>query len=244
MKQIILISVILLFLMPAIKTNAQVTKNDTVSTIQPNKIIAPYQRHYLQYKETKDGLVTSSMMLTRKLEPSSYKGVSCFLITQKYQTEKFIDVDSSYVTKTDLRPLAYFTQINSEGHREEVTFNKTEILNKVIINGTPTNNVKINRALYNVVIADDIISVLPLKEGSVFILKMVNPGKRYYEFTQKIVVEGEEELPVPFSENIKCWRIKVQNGEGNYALQWYTVKGMFKLKQNLCLTMENLSTEC
>lgn len=203
---------------------------DTFEIKRAGSSIVPCTRKYLQYTETGDGLILFNAILTRTIEKVDYHGKAAWLIVQSYQTAKAIDRDSSYCELNSLRPLAYFTDIQSEQHREKVIFTETTIDNSVLFKDSSTQFTKANTGFYNVVMNDDLIAALPLKEKKQFILKTVNPGFRYFEYQTVVAVEGKELLSLPGLSNVWCWRLKISNGK-SYTTEWYTVKGHQQVKK-------------
>lgn len=199
----------------------------------------PFERRYLQYTEMQDGKVKLSALLTRKAEKTTYDGHNAMLVVQTYQFEKCVDRDSSYVDPSSLLPLSYFTDIQSEGHREKVRFNATEIQNIVEYKDSTTDQRKPGKGWFNGVITDDIIEGLPLKEKAVFAFHAVNPGKRYFEYTVAVTVEAKESLEIPGLGKRECWRIRVSNDRSS-TLEWYTVKEQIQVKKKFIFKNGNV----
>lgn len=196
-----------------------------------NYRIVPYERKYLQFVEKKDGLINFQSILTRKIERINYKGEQQLLIAQTYQSNKSIDRDSSICNANTLMPLAYFTDIPSEGHKETVVFSETTIENTVFFKDSITQTKKENKGFYNSVIADNIIATMPLKHNAKFSVKMVNPGLRYFEYTAEVEVLGQEDVEIAGMGIIPCWKIKTSARAGSLALEWYSVKGQIQVKK-------------
>jgi hypothetical protein len=192
--------------------------------------LLPSERKYLQYTETKEGLINFNAILTRTIQKTTYQGTDAFLIVQTYQTAKAIDRDSSYCQPSNLEPLAYSSAIQSEQYREQVLFVNGIIENTIIFKDSTQQFTKTNARFYNGVMTDELIAVLPFEQKKQFILKTVNPGRRYFEYTTKVDVEGQETISIPGAEKVLCWRLRVTNGE-NYTIQWFTVKGRQQLKK-------------
>lgn len=193
--------------------------------------VIPSEKKYLQFTEKKDGLINFQSILTRKIEQINYKGEQQLLIVQTYQSNKSIDRDSSICNANTLMPLAYFTDIPSEGHKETVVFSETTIENTVFFKDSITQTKKENKGFYNSVIADNIIATMPLKHNAKFSVKMVNPGLRYFEYTAEVEVLGQEDLEIAGMGIIPCWKIKTSARAGSFALEWYSVKGQIQVKK-------------
>jgi hypothetical protein len=185
--------------------------------------------------EKKNGLISFQSILTRKVEKANYKGQQQLLIIQTYQSGKFIDKDSSYCNAETLKPLAYFTDIQSEGHKERVTFAENEIENIVFFKDSITKNIEENKFLYNGVVLNDIITTMPLKANTKFLIKMVMPGLRYFEYTTEVEVLGKEVIEIPGIGKIKCWKIRTTSRTGSSSLEWYTVKGQVQIMKKFDL---------
>lgn len=212
---------------------------DTVWVKASSGKLQPFERRYLQYTEMKDGKVKLSALLTRKAEKKTYDGKNALLVVQTYQQEKVVDRDSSFVDPATLLPFAYFTEIQSEGHREKVLFLSGGIQNQVIYQDSVTNAVKPDHQSFNGVIGDDIISCLPLKENAVFAFRAVNPGKRYFEYPVAITVEGKEDVDVAGLGKIPCWRVRVGT-EKSGTTEWYSVKDQVQVKKKFVFANGNI----
>ncbi|MCG2612970.1 hypothetical protein LZZ85_01720 [Terrimonas sp. NA20] len=213
----------LMFYLPSIAADTTWIKN-------AQRKIQPFERRYLQYTEQKDGKVRLSCILTRKAQKISYEGSGAMLFTQKYQLEKGTDTDSSIVNSETLLPLGYFTEIQSEGHREKVLFSPERVHNTVIYKDSTSIFEKAGHQWFNGVITDDIIGSLPMKKGAVFSFQAINPGKRYYEYVVVITIEGKEDLSIPGVGNLPCWRVRIGD-EKDGVTEWYTIKEQLQVKK-------------
>lgn len=226
---------ILFLLLMNVSVFSQENKTDTFIVTNAAKKLKTFERKYIQFQETKDGKIFFQSILTRKLEKiTSDKGQEQFLHIQTYQSQNSIDQDSSFCDANTLMPISYFTDIRSEGHKEKVFFNSSSILNTIILKDSSNTFSKQNKNYYNGVVADDIISIMPLKENGSFIIKAVNPGKRYFEYAITVTVEGKEETEIPVAGKILCWKLKVNMGNGD-SIQWYSVKDRVQIKQQFSL---------
>jgi len=208
----------------------QASKPDTFSVVNGDKILIPFERKYIQYTETKEGLISFNSILTRKLEKVQVEGRDNWLIIQSYQSNKSIDKDSSFCELTTLKPVAYFSDVASEGHKEKVTFLKNSISNKTLYKDSSATIIKENTGRYNGVMSDEIISCLPLKLNASFAIKTVNPGLRYFEYTTDVTVEGKEEIEIAGLGKILCWKLRTGKGR-NSSLEWYSVNGQVQVKK-------------
>lgn len=193
--------------------------------------IIPSERKYLQYTESENGLIIFQSILTRKIEKLNIEGTPQLLIIQTYQMDQFMDVDSSYCHSKTLQPFAYFTEIQSEGHKEKVYFSRDQIDNNVIYKDSIGRKITENKGFYNGVTMDDIIATMPLKSKKHFLVKLVNPGLRYFEYVNEVEVLGQEEIELAGVGKLKCWKIVANPGRGNETLEWYTVKGQIQVKK-------------
>ena len=189
------------------------------------------ERKYVQYIEHENGVIKFNSLLTRKVE---LVNTDKMLISQTYQSGKGVDYDSSYCGASSMRPILYKTNINSEGHRERVTFFNDKISNVILFKDSSQTVVKQNRGYFNGVITDELIAGLPLKDKASFVLKTVNPGHRFYPYVTRIVVEGKEFLKIAGRE-FHCWRIRVNQGGPSDAIEWYTVKNRIQVMKKFPL---------
>ncbi len=215
-------------IIPAL-ANAQ-EHTDTVQVKDAGKKIKSSQKRYLQFTETKDGFIQSATLLTRTVGLTTYQDRSLLLVIQKYQSGNSIDTDSSYCEKESLLPVAYFTDIVSEKHRERVVF-ADSIINETIFADSLKIVRKKNTGRYNGVITDELIATLPLGLHKKFVFRTVNPGLRYFEYATTVYVEAMEQLWFPSIGKINCWKLKVSQGGDSYAYDWYTVKAQEQVKK-------------
>lgn len=234
------LTILLLFSLFFTRSFSQNNLADTFFVKNDIDNIVPGQRKYIQYTETKEGFINFQSILTRKIEKAIYEGKQQWLITQTYQQAKSIDTDSSYCDIKTLMPSTYFTNIQSEGHREKVIFSDKQIINTIFFKDSISSAVKDNKYFYNGVIADDIIATMPLQQGARFIIKTLNPGKRYFEYYTTVEVLGKEEIEVPGLGIISCWKINTSQGGGIPSTEWYAVKGQFMVKKKFVFKNGNI----
>ncbi|MEI9810618.1 MAG: hypothetical protein WDO16_23620 [Bacteroidota bacterium] len=220
-----------LFISCCLFSFAQNSAPDTFTVTNALKKLAPFERKYIQYTETKEGNIKFNSILTRKLERVTIASQDAWLTVQTYQLDNHIDRDSSFSDATTLRPVAYFSDVQSEDHREKVTFSQNGITNTTIYKDSTQTIVKENSQWYNGVIADEIISCMPLKSNASFVFKAVNPGLRYFEYITVATVEGQEEIEIAGLGKILCWKVRTGKGGKNGSLEWYTVKGQVQVKK-------------
>jgi hypothetical protein len=217
----------LLFLLLSLGTAGQ----SDLTIVKNNSQPVPFTQKYLQYTETREGLINFNAILTRKMEKADYRGRPVLLITQTYQTNKSINTDSSYCDPQTLLPLAYFTDIKAEKYKEEVIFHRDSISNTIYKGDSLQHFVRNATGLYNGVITDDLVSVLSLSTGNQFSLPTVNPGLHYFEYITRIVVDGKEEITLPDAKKIMCWKLRIYQGAGDsFSTQWYSVDKHRQLK--------------
>lgn len=224
------------FLLLAISTLA--FKRDTFEIKKIHQSIGPATRKYIQYTETGAGTINFNALLTRSIEKTIYNGKEAWLIIQQYQSAKAIDRDSSYCDLYTLRPLAYFTDIQSELHQEQVLFRGNSIDNKIIFKDSTKQTMQADNGFYNGVMTDELIAALPLEQNKQFILKTVNPGLRYFEYVTTVFVEDKELISLSAAGPVWCWRVRVTTGN-TFTLQWYTVKGHEQVKKKYSMKNGN-----
>lgn len=208
----------------------QNSTTDAVQTLKA-KNIKPSTIKYIQYTEKKDGTIDFQSLLTREVKNTQYNGNDVYLITQKYQSQKSVDIDSSFVNANNLRPISYHSDIRSEGHKEIVEFSNNEISNSITFKDSVKAFAKPNLGSFNGVIMDDLIGELPLQKGKIFTIKSVNPGLRFFEYTTKITVLGIENLKINNITTIKCWKVKVSTSSNNKgSTKWYSIKDHLQVK--------------
>lgn len=210
----------LLFSLQTLCTSAQSDFTITKTTER----LTPFTQKYLQYTETKEGTINFNAILTRNVQKTTYRGRNVLLITQTYQTGKSINKDSSFCDLQTLTPIAYFTYIKAEHYKEQVFFLTDSISNTILFADSLQQFSRKASGVYNGVMTDELISALPLTAGKQFLLKTVNPGRHYFEYVTRILVDSKEEVVLPDDKKIMCWKLRVYQGEGNgFSTQWYSV---------------------
>lgn len=164
-----------------------------------------------------------------------YNGKKNRAITQHYHMSNFIDTDSSICDPVTLLPLAYYSQLNSEGYNEEVIFTPKTILNKITFKDTVKTATRINHAFFNGVVEDDIVSRLDFTKDSTFTLPAVNPGLLFMDYQIKVRVLGKELLELAGYGKILCWKLDINSGTKNGATVWYSEKNRVQLKKTFLL---------
>lgn len=220
----------LLLLLAAGSAMAQ-QKQEEFAVGDASQKLKPFERKYIQYTETKNGLIVFNAILTRKLERVVKDGKDQWLVVQRYQSAKTIDNDSSYCELASFKPLGYFTDIPSEGHKEKVWFTAKEVKNTTIFKDSVAVNNMPNKGLYNGVPADEIVACMPFAEKAVFRFTAVNPGLRYEEYVTTVTVLGQETVEVPGLGSILCWKVNTSQGVGGGSLEWYSVKDHVQVKK-------------
>jgi len=205
------------------------TAND-VNIVTASKI-TPSTKRYIQYAERLDGTINFNSILTRAIQKINYQGENAFLIIQKYQQSNGVDIDSSIVAINSLKPIAYRTEISTEGYHERVDFKEQQITNRIIFEDSISTSTYENKHLYNGVMINEIIGELPLAIEKVFRIHAVNPGKRYSEYVISIHVLGIETLESVLEDQVKCWKLRVNYGIPNSStLEWYSIEGQIQVK--------------
>lgn len=230
------IAVLTLLLLISLGLSASVT--DTFYIKDAAQKLLPSERKYLQYTETRDGLIQFGSILTRSIQKTKYGPQDVFLVIQTYQGPKDINRDSSYCDLHTLLPLAYHTNIQSDQYQEKVIFSNGKIDNTITFRDSIQQFTKPATGFYNSVTTDELITLLPLQEKKQFIFKNVNTGLHYFEYATVVEVEGKEEINLPASGKAMCWRLRVTTGS-TYTIQWYTIKGQQQLKKKFILKNGN-----
>jgi len=208
-----------------------ISAQTTMSAIQNSGKLVPFTQQYLQYTETKEGLINFNAILTRSVEKSTYQGQPAWLIIQTYQTNKNINKDSSFCHLQTLAPIAYFTDIKTESYRENVFFAGDAIANNIYFKDSIQQFTRKAADVFNGVMTDDLVSMLPFAAGKEFQLKTVNPGLHYFEYTTRIVVDDKEEITLPDDKKVLCWKLRVYQGAGDsFATHWYSADNHRQLK--------------
>ncbi|MEP7322715.1 MAG: hypothetical protein ABI761_12385 [Saprospiraceae bacterium] len=224
------IKFIVILLLLANRLFAQVPKTDTIKEMHGLQFGILMSRKYLQFTESQDGRVNFQSILTRQIKKIQNNGKEQLLIIQSYQSGT-IDKDSSYCDLSTLLPVAYHSDVQSEGYKEKVIFAKTGIETTITTkDGTKMFTLE-NKQLFNGVMMDEIISSLKLREGVTYVFKALNPGMNHFEYLENIFVEGKEVIELAGIGKISCWKIKTQMEGSPGSDEWYTVKDQIQVKK-------------
>lgn len=205
-------------------------KNDTINSMQVARVV-PSVKKYIQYIENENGTIKFNSILTRDIQKAKYANNSVILIIQKYQKSNGVDIDSSFIDAKTLKPIAYHTDIASQGYREVVEFSKNQITNQIIYRDSVSITKFPNKNLYNGVIINDLISELELEVGKQYNINVVNPGRRHYEYTISLEVVGIEMIGLKNSNQIKCWKLNVKYGDTTRStLEWFSFDKQQQIK--------------
>jgi hypothetical protein len=225
-------------LLLCLSASAQKQVVDTITVLSAAGKIKPSVNRYIQYTETKAGLIYFNSILTRKLESTQLNGTPCHVISQTYQLNNAIDIDSSFFDGKNMLPLAYRTAVRSEACSESVSFLSAQIENTVRLKDSSYTYSKPNKGYYNGVMLEELIKTLPLADKKIFYIKLVIPGQRFSEYATKITVDGKENITVPGIGVLSCWRLLEDNGAVN--ITWYTVREKTQVRSKFVMGNGNV----
>ena len=188
------------------------------------------KEHFIQMWYTADGKMKNAVTVTTSVEMLPLNNKPAWAFIQHYHTEKNIDSDTTFFDEKSLQPLAYFTNLPSEGYREIVSFEKEAILVQVLYKDSVAVKKYHQAGNYiQATLLSYFIAKLPLKKGYSTSLRHINAGLHYTDLVSDITVLGKENIAVTEKLQIPCWKIEVTTG-GAKTIQWLTVQDQSLLK--------------
>jgi hypothetical protein len=193
---------------------------------------------YAIYTIAPNGKLISFFIVDRQLKKVKRDEMEYWLAVQQYHGPNAVDIDSCLFLPGSLAPFEYFSDVQSEGHKESVTFSGKKILAEIRKKDSILTNDQSTRVMaYNAVMEQYIIQGLPLKNGYKVVIPFINPGAHSGKglFFTQLEVMGEESLETA-AGNILCWKLNFKNEKGN-LVQWVSKKDQQLIK--LIFSMSN-----
>jgi hypothetical protein len=232
---------ILMLVLTACCFSGLAQKGDTLlagSELPRWKNLAERNYQYSIYTMDKRGQLLFFSVMDRSVRPHPVNGKDTWVSIQTYHSKGSVDTDSTVYMARTYMPVSYRTQIPSEGHREEVDFEGSKIMARIIYKDSAViRDQSVGTPVYSVVTDEDLFQALPWKEGYEITVPGVNPGAHFGKgksyTTYKVI--GEEDLSGPSGISIPCW--KITSGPSTY---WISKKNQELIRQQF--TMSNGNT--
>lgn len=175
-------------------------KVDTLSYSSWKKYSSKIQlgtHKYLQYFTDSLGQVLRINTFKTRTVKQDPANDNILWIIQRYNKAKGneIETDTAFISKVDFGPLAYHTDIASAGYKEVVQFTKDSIYTSVIYKDSSKHVSYPSIPDYFIAtIMEDMMSMMPLKEGYAVVIRNVNPGVRHHLADYKVSVLRKEQV--------------------------------------------------
>lgn len=188
-----------------------------------------YNEHFIQLWKMPDGTVRNPLIASKSLELLTLNNKPTWAFIQQYRKDKYVDSDTTFFDETTLQPLAYRTNIVSEGYKECVKFMTDSINILIQYKDSSTNKTyAAKRGYIQATMSEYLISKLPLKEGYTTTMRLVNAGKNYADMASTIRVIGKDEIAIDNENKVSCWKVEVVRG--SKTVYWFSVVGQSLLK--------------
>lgn len=155
-----------------------------------------------------DGRASLTASVVRTLIETDWEGHPAILLVQRYSSPEGAptNVDSSWVSTRDLRPLEYRARVGAE--RQRLGFGPDGARGTVV---TPDSTRRVTHpaaaGAFNSVTEDLVIAALPLAPGFAADLLLYSPARD--TATVSLVVEAREELPTAAGPT-STWRVRYE----------------------------------
>lgn len=222
----------LLFFLCSITCLHIYSQNDTLSLGNGFKTKLPkvFKEDYIQSWHLPNGTVQNTIIANKSIELLALNNKPTWAFIQHYRSSKFVDSDTTFFDGITLQPLAYRTNIASQGYKETVSFNK-ELINVVIQykDSTKEKSYPASGGYIQATMREYLVSALPLKKGYSTVFRIINAGLNYAEMSTRITVVDKEDIPLTRNSKIACWKVEMITGTSK-STHWFTVEDQTYLK--------------
>ncbi|BFG70118.1 hypothetical protein KACHI17_09990 [Sediminibacterium sp. KACHI17] len=211
------------------------SQKDTVALGKGFRASAPlaYKSDYLQVWRMPDGTARMPLFASKSVELLTFNNTPTWALIQQYRKEKTVDRDTTYFDEKTLQPLAYRTNLPSEGYSENVSFTKDLITVQIQYkDSSKVISYPVSGGYIQATMMDYLISKLPLQKGYSTSFRSVNAGSHFDEMITTITVTDKEDLVFSSSMSIPCWKVEVITGKSK-SWQWYSVAEQSLMKLEL-----------
>ncbi|MBT1697261.1 hypothetical protein KK083_10265 [Fulvivirgaceae bacterium PWU4] len=188
---------------------------------------------YLVYFENpKKQKITGQSLWNRQVRFKQHQGNDVIEIEQRWYSSDttFNRYVYSISQKRNFQPLYHYTKSTRGTGAFNFTTKQITGADSVEVNDKKDLRVETPVATLNWELDLEVFSTLPIKkEGQRFLINFYHPGgpaPKYYEY--KIV--GSEKIHGSDNQEIACWKMKIDYGEGNWAIFWISKRSREVLK--------------
>lgn len=194
------------------------------------KLPKPFKEDYIQSWRLPNGTVQNTIIATKSVELLAFNNKPTWAFIQHYRSNKFVDSDTTFFDEITLQPLAYRTNIASQGYKESVSFNK-DLINVIVQykDSTKEKSYPASGGYIQATMMEYLVSELPLKKGYSTVFRIINAGLNYADMSTRITVVDKEDIPFTRNSTIACWKVEMMTGN-NKSTHWFSVEDQTYLK--------------
>jgi hypothetical protein len=188
------------------------------------------------YNDSVGGFLRMNALKSRKkqIDPINRNRA---LIIQQYVSAKGTDADTTFTNAETMEPLMYRTHIRSSGYKEHVVFNAENIMTDVVMkDSTKHTTHAAGKNSFVSTTLEDVISILPLKQGYSIVLKIVNAGINHAYTSYDVKVTGRQKVRLADHSLTEVFIV-----EGKFAgatagtVWWFTTDKHILLKKDFMM---------
>lgn len=188
---------------------------------------------YLVYFENpKKQKIAGHSIWSRQVGFKQHEGGDVIEIVQRWHSSDtaFNRYVYSLSRRQNFQPLYHYTKSARGVEAFNFTTNRIMGADSVEANSKKDLRVDVRVATLNWELDLEVFSTLPIKkEGQRFLINFYHPGgpaPKYYEYR----IIGAEKIRGADDQEIVCWKMKIDYGEGNWAIFWISKRSKEVLK--------------
>lgn len=196
-----------------------------------SKLQLGVQKYVQYYTDSSGNLLQINTLKTRTLQKDP-ADQNVLQVIQRYNKNKEVDADTAFVRLSDFQPIAFRTHIASGGYRENVLFQPDSIITRIYYTDSlkQKNYARIETVFISTT-EQDLISLLPLREGYMATFNLVNPGVRHTDMVFEIEVMGKEMITLSDQSLKETYLVKAGFPKFNsFSHYWFSVDKQVLLK--------------
>lgn len=188
---------------------------------------------YLVYFENpKKQKIAGHSLWSRQVSFKQRGGIDVIEIEQRWHSSDttFNRYVYSVSQKKNFQPLYHYTK--SARGVDAFNFTTKQITGADSIEGNVKKDLRVDTdvATLNWELDLEVFNTLPIKkEGQRFLINFYHPGgsaPKYYEYK----ISGSEKIRASDNQEIACWKMKIEYGEGNWAIFWISKRSREVMK--------------
>lgn len=190
--------------------------------------LAAGKQQYLVYISTKNGDKKNIWLWERATSREKWNGVEAIVIRQQWTTS-----DTGFNSRqilsvqraNDFSPL-YHTTINPKTGRDAYNFHIAEIVTADTVADVTRKDFRISleEPTFNWELDLETFSLLPLKEGRIFVLNFYHPGSKTAPAWYRYTVTGSEKIMTADGKAVDCFKLYTSYGNNRGDCTWWLAK--------------------